>query len=116
MLCLFLTGECSGTLLSLLAAISPKLDSTMPAALVGHIIMSAVTGRATLLQLVLSVLLNQQRQLVDHFHKFGVTTSYDELRRFRISAATSVAKDAYAPSKFNCREDLVQVVADNFDT
>lgn len=76
------TGDCSETLLSLLAEISPNLDSTLPAAMVGHIVLSSVCNQATTLQLALSVLINQQRSILEQFHNFGVTSSYIELRRF----------------------------------
>ena len=48
-------NECSKTLMSLLAAISPKLDETMPAALIGNIITSLVNNRSTMLQVALSI-------------------------------------------------------------
>lgn len=79
-------------LFSFLAAISPKLDSTLEAAMIGNIVTRVVAGQATHLHISLSVLLNQHRKLVDEFHNFGVTFSYNELRRFRISAASSVTK------------------------
>ena len=82
MIVISLRGECSETLLSLLAEISPNLDSTLPAAMIGHIVLSSVCNQATTLQLALSVLVNQQRNILDQLHNFGVTSSYNELRRF----------------------------------
>jgi hypothetical protein len=81
--------QCSKTLMQLLAAVSPSLDSTLSAAMIGHIVTNAVTGHATNLQISMSVLLNKQRAAVDRLHAFGVTASYNELRLFRISAAVS---------------------------
>ena len=43
-------------------------------------------------------------------------SSYNELRRFRISAAAAVAKDEQGSAQFDGKNGLVQVVADNFDT
>jgi hypothetical protein len=73
-------AKCSNSLLALLSEISPKLASTMQAAMIGSIVMSAVNSRATCLQISLGVLLNQKQKLVDQFHNFGVTPSYNELR------------------------------------
>ena len=68
----------------LLAAMSSSQDSTMPGATVGHIVTSAVTGYATILQIALSLRLNHKRNISDQLREFGVTASYDELRRSRI--------------------------------
>lgn len=109
-------NECSPTLLALLAAICPNLDSTMPAAMIGHIVTSSVNSYVTNLQLGLSVLLNRQRKLTDELHVYGVTSSYDELRRFRCSAAATMASVPRGLANFDSEHGLVQVVADNFDT
>ena len=53
-------AECSNSLLALLSVISPKLESTMQAAMIGSIVTSAVNNKATCLQVSLSVLLNQK--------------------------------------------------------
>jgi len=39
------TRKCSQTLLTLLDEISPKLQHTLPAAMIGHIVLSTVCGR-----------------------------------------------------------------------
>ena len=108
-------SECSDTLLSLLAAISPKLNGSMEAAMMGNIITSVVNNQTIALQLSLSVLLNQKRKLVDQFHNFGVTSSYNELQRFKISCASSI-ENLPSLRLFDSTNGLVQVVADNFDT
>ncbi|KAL8613649.1 hypothetical protein ACOMHN_029741 [Nucella lapillus] len=109
-------NECSPTLLALLAAIAPSLDSTLPAAMIGHIVTSAVNSYFTSLQLAVSVLLSRQRKVIEQLHDFGVTSSYDEYRRFRISAATAMASVPRGLAQFDSSHGLVQVVADNFDT
>ena len=76
-----------------LAAISPSLDSAMPGATVGHIVTSTITGHATILQISPSVCLNQKRNISVQLHEFGVTASYNELRRSRISAAVAAHKE-----------------------
>ena len=52
-------AECSDSLLALLSAISPRLESTMQAAMIGNIVTSTVNSKAACLQISLSVLLNQ---------------------------------------------------------
>ena len=108
-------AESSNSLLALLSAISPQLKSTMQAAMIGNIVTSAVNFQATCLQLALSVELNQRQKLVDLFHDFGITSSYNELRRFKISCASSMA-NVPRLGLFASTNGLVQVVADNFDT
>ena len=53
-------AECSNSLLALLSTISPKLESTKKATMVGSIVASSVSNEATNLQLFLSVLLTQK--------------------------------------------------------
>ena len=108
-------AEYSDSLLALLSAISPTLESTMQAAMIGNIVTSAVNSKATCLQISLSVLLGQKRKLVDQFHNSGVTSSYNELRRFKISCASSMANSPRL-GLFDSTNELIQVVADNFDT
>ena len=84
--------------------------------MIGHIVLSSVCDQATSLQVALGTMLSHQRNVIDHFHSFKVTSSYNELRRFRISAAAAVAKDDQGISQFDSNNGLVQVVADNFDT
>ena len=72
-------AECSNSLLALLSAISLQLKSTMQAAMIGSIVTSAVNFQATCLQLALSVEFNQRPKLVDLFHDFGITSSYNAM-------------------------------------
>ena len=51
--------------------------------MIGHIIRGAVSGQATPLQLGLGVLLNQQRSVIDQLYNYGITSSYNEVRRFK---------------------------------
>jgi len=45
-----------------------------------------------------------------------VCSSYNELRRLRISAAVAVAKEEHGLAQFDSKNGLVQVVADNIVT
>lgn len=102
--------------MALLSEISPSLKYTLPALMIGHIVLSSVCDQATSLQVALGTMLSHQRNVIDHFQSFKVTSSYNELRRFRISAAAAVAKDDKGISQSDSNNGLVQVVADNFDT
>jgi len=69
------TRECSQTLLTLLGEISPKLQHNLPAAMIGHIVLSTVSDQVTSLQVALSAMLNQQRSVIDQLNSFRVTSS-----------------------------------------
>ena len=76
----------------------------------GNIIFSyplSIYGQATCLQVALIVLLNPQKHLVDQFHKFGITTMYDELLRFRISVASVMEKGDREIAQFDRKQGLV---------
>ena len=59
--------------------------------MIGQIVTSIVRNAFTSLQLGLNVLLNCQKKIVEDLHAFRVTTSYQELRRLRCSAASAMA-------------------------
>ncbi len=83
--------------------------------MIGNIITSNVTKRPTTLQIALGVLL-REKSLIECFHDLGVTCSYDEVLRFKTSAAAA-AVDGNTTSRPITDGDngLVQAVADNFD-
>ena len=108
-------ANCSSILLLLLQHLSVKLDSTLPAALIGNIITSSITNQATTLQIALGILL-RDKSLITHFHNFGVSCTYDEVIRFKASAAAAASKQSHLTGLMNCDTGLVQAVADNFDT
>ena len=55
------------TILALFAKLSPKLDRTLPAILIGNIITSLLTNSFTALQIALGVLIKDSKDLVNHF-------------------------------------------------
>ena len=61
------------------------------------------------------VRLNQKRNISDQLHEFGVTASYNELRRSRISAAVAAQNERRGLTQFESQTGLVLVIADNFD-
>lgn len=103
------------TLQKLLGKISPKFTDSLPAALIGNIVTSMVKKEATDLQIALGVLLRDSRTLVEHMHDYRVTCSYDELLRFKKSAAVVAASDLSKQGISDANDGLVQVVCDNFD-
>ena len=87
------TESVSETLLKLLKELSPKLDKTLSAILVGSMITSAVRNHPTSLQIDLGVLMRDSKKLVNLMYAFGVTCSYDEVLRFKKSAALAATTD-----------------------
>ena len=97
-------ADCSPTLVSLLAQISNNLDRSLSAALIGNIITSFVSKQFTPLQIALSVLLGRHHKTIDTLYAYGLTSTYDELRRFKISAASDmVAQQSKLSATFEHR-------------
>ena len=84
-------ADVSSAMLHLLSLASPKLDSSLSACMVGNIVTSMVTNRPTALQIALGVLV-RQKSLTEQLYDFGVTSSYDEILRFKASVAHAAAK------------------------
>ena len=78
-------------MLHLLSLVSPKFNSSLSACMVGNIVTSMVTNRPTALQIALGVLV-RQKSLIEQRYDFGVTSSYDEILRFKASVAHAAAK------------------------
>ena len=70
----------------LLASIFDNRDNALPAILIGNITQGIVHRKPTTLQIDL-VLLMKTKSLVEQFSEYGVTFTYDELLRFKTSAA-----------------------------
>ena len=77
----------SPTLMDLLAAMTDNLKNTLPALLIGNIVTSALSSKPTNLQIALGNLLSDHKSIVNKLYRFGVTCSYDEILRFKKSAA-----------------------------
>ena len=105
----------SCTVQNLLASISTKLDSTPPALLIGNIITSVVRNKSTDLQIALGVLLRDYKSILGYSYDYGITCSYDEIRRFKKSAAVAAAADPSVHGISSAESGLVQTVVDNFD-
>ncbi|KAJ8021891.1 hypothetical protein HOLleu_39220 [Holothuria leucospilota] len=105
----------SSTLLKLLATLSTKLDETLPALLIASVITDVLTNYPTPLQVALGVLLGDSKSIVGHMYDYRITCSYNELLRFKSSAATAASADLVKQGVSDAGDGLIQVVADNFD-
>ena len=106
--------DVSPTLQHLMSLVSKKLDSTLPSAMIGNVITSMVTNTYTSLQIALCITV-RQKSVIECLLKFGVTASYDEILRFKASAAHGAARNQELMGIRPGSECLVQCVADNFD-
>ena len=70
--------------------------------MVGNIIISTVRRVCTKLQLSLGVLA-RKKKLIEKLHAFKITSTYQEVRQFRISAAAEAETHLVVPIyKVNC--------------
>ena len=107
----------SETLLKLLTMINPTFaDQSSQALMIGSIITSIVTNQPTPLQIGIGVLMSDHKGLIKELHKYNVTCSYDETRRFRRSAAVQATRtNSLAGMSDYSLGGLVQIIIDNFD-
>ena len=101
------------TLNDILINISPKFKTNQKTvALISSIVTSMVCSKVSMIQVALGLFV-REKKIIEFLHEFGVTSSYDEVRRFKISAAhqTSQQKTVILDSK----DGLIQGVSDNFD-
>lgn len=105
----------SPTVQNLLASISSKLDNTPPALLIGNIITSALRHKSTDLQIALGILLRDSKTILGYTYDYGITCSYDEILRFKKSAAMIASKEPSVHGISSAEVGLVQTVVDNFD-
>ena len=64
-----------------------------------------------MLQISLGLLV-REKKMIECLHELGVTSSYVEVRQFKISAP----KQSKSNQKLDCRRGLIQGSSDNFDT
>ena len=105
----------SPTLLNLLSKLSPKLQNTLPSALIGSIVNDIINSQSTDLQVSLGVLIRDSKALIKRLHEFHVTCSYNEVLRFKKSAAVASQDDITLTAISDKSDGMVQVVVDNFD-
>ena len=79
-------------------------------------ITSIIRNQPTDLQVALGVLLRDSKTLIGYMYDYGITCSYDEVLRFKKSAAKAASASAN-PHGIGCSDNgMVQVIVDNFDT
>ena len=83
----------SQTLLDLFSSISDRLNFSLPTAIIGSIIASTILFKPTMLQIGLG-LVARSRDVIEHLHDYGVCSTYQEARRFKVSAAVSNRKSS----------------------
>ena len=106
-------ASASSTLLDLLGVISTKFEQSLQSILIGNIVTSTVTNRPTPLQVSLGIVL-RDKSVIQQMNNFGVCCTYDEVRRFKASAAHAAANSHELTGLMDGTK-LVQAVADNFD-
>jgi hypothetical protein len=105
----------SSTLQTVLAAISPKLCNSLPALVIGNIVTSVLKSQPTDLQISLGVLFRDSKLILGYTYDYGITCSYDEVLRFKKSAAVAAAKDPSVHGISSAESGFVQTIVDNFD-
>ena len=106
-------ADASPTLMEVLLKVSSKFDNSLQSALIGNIVTNVVTKRPTPLQISLGVVL-RDKAMIERMHEFGVCCSYEEVRRFKASAAYYASKKQEIMG-LNADAGLVQAIADTFD-
>ena len=106
----------SDTLLKLLAALSRRLDRTLPAPLIGNIITNVLRNSPTPLQVALGILLRDSKTVISHMYDYRVTCRCDEVLLFKSSTAVATSTNPANQETSDSKDGLVQIVADNFDS
>ena len=74
-----------------------------------------LSGHPTPLQIALGIFLRGRKRYIKQFYAYGITCSYDEMRRFRKSAAIDSYLKTVEGSRESSGNKLRQYIADNFD-
>ena len=102
----------SQTLSSMLSLVSPKLNKTLSAAIIGNIVTSEVTNEATDCP---RFTYPGFQKVVDKLYDYRVTCSYQEVGKFKKSAAHASYTDTSVQGISHAGTDLIQIIADNFN-
>ena len=108
-----MNGNSSDTISFLLSEIFPKLKNSLVALLINHMIKNVAANTFSILQLTLALLANGKR-MIETLHEHGITPTYHEVRRFKVSAAAAADKNQLSLN-INASDGLVQVITDYFD-
>ena len=83
-------------------------------ALLVRTITTVIANQPTVLQIALGVLM-REKSLIEHGYKFRIICSYDEVLKFKASAASGGVKQNSLHGILDFDGALGQAVADNFD-
>ena len=101
------------TMYDLLLLISPKFKDNLKAvSMISSIIASVASSQTSMLQVALGLLVNQKK-IIQDLYEYRVTSTYDEVRRFKASAAYHASQKQ--ETQLNSATGLIQGIADNFD-
>ena len=101
--------------MDLLSQILPKLNRSLPASMISSKATDIVKNHPTSLQVSLGVLCRDSKDLINHLHAFHITCSYDEILRFKKSAAVATKEDINMEAIKHADNGMIQVIVDNFD-
>ena len=105
-----LFDACSNTPVTFSSKLSTSFDKSSNAEMIGAIVTSVLTNSFTQLQLAVGILVHDEK-LIEYLHKYSITTTYHEVRRYKIAAVESDDKGEELQSS----DGLIQVVSGNFD-
>lgn len=106
----------SQTMMNFLTKLCPNTTPKLPLIMIGNMITNQVRKIPCPLQVALGTLI-REKELIQQLYKCGIVCSYDEVLRFRKSAATA-SRQVLSRGLVNTSQSgagLVQVVLDNFD-
>ena len=81
--------------------------------MVGNIVTSQVTHMD--LQIALGILSRDSKKNVNKLNDYKVTSTYDEVVRFKKSTAIAACTDTCVQGITDARTGLIQIIFDNFD-
>ena len=105
-----LFNECSSTLITFLQKLPSSFNKSLHAAMIGAVVTS-VLKNSFQLQLALNILVHDKK-LIKHLNEYGITSIFQEIKRYKISAAV---KSDEKGEELQSSDGLIQVVSDNFD-
>ena len=106
-----LNENSSDNLSFLLSQISTKLQDSLVAMLINHMVTSVPANTFSVWQLALVV---NGKRVIKTPHEFGIAPRYHEVRKFKVFAAAAADKNVLSLN-MNASDGLIQVITDNFD-
>jgi len=104
----------SQTMMDLLTKLLPDATSRLPMIMICNMITSQIRRIPTPLQVTIGTLI-KEKELIHELYKCGVVCSYDEVLRFRKSAAIASLTSRGLVDTSQPGAGMAQVIVDNFD-